>query len=146
MIVCPWKELGRYESVIPGLAEAMELVAGLTNLEPATYPLSCGGRVMVQQGTTRSAQGADAEAHRKFLDIQYILSGQEVVGWANVDSLTPTVPFEEQKDVGFYTGHFDFMVIGQGNCYVVFPEDAHLPSAHLDAPNDYQKIVVKLPV
>ena len=53
MIICPWKDLARYESIIPGLKEAMELVAGLPNLETATYPLACGGRVLVQNITTK---------------------------------------------------------------------------------------------
>lgn len=146
MIVCQWKELSRYVAVIPGLEEAMALVRGLKSLEPAIYPLENGGRVMVQKGTTVPAQGGEPEAHRKFLDIQYVVKGQEVVGWAPVETLTPTVPFSEEKDVGFYTGRCDFMRIGEGYCYVVFPEDAHMPSRHLDEANEYQKIVVKLKV
>lgn len=146
MIVCPWKELSRYGAVIPGLEEAMALVDGLKTMEPAVYPLESGGRVVVQGGTTVPAQGGELEAHREFLDIQYIIKGQEVMGWAPVDALTPTVPFSVEKDVGFYTGACDFMRIGEGYCYVVFPEDAHMPTRHLERPNEYQKIVVKLKV
>ena len=72
MIVCPLKDLSRYASVIPGLEEAMKVINGITSLEPATYPLSCG-KVMVQQGTTKPGEGRQLEAHRKFLDIQYIV-------------------------------------------------------------------------
>ena len=57
-----------------------------------------------------------------------------------------TVPFDEEKDVGFYTGEYEYIRIGPGRCYVAFPEDAHLPSRHLDQPNQYTKIVVKLKV
>lgn len=146
MIVCPWNQLGRYAAILPGLEEAQSLIAGLKTLEPAVYPLSGGGKVMVQQGTTLPASGGECEAHRKFLDIQYIVQGQEVVGWAPVDTLTPSVPFSEEKDIGFYRGHCDFLRIGEGYCYVAFPEDAHMPSRHLEAPNSYRKIVVKLKV
>ena len=146
MIVCPWKELRRYATILPGVEEAVALVENLKTMEPGVYPLENGGRVMVQRGTTVPAQGGEPEAHRKFLDIQYIVKGQEVVGWAPVETLIPTVPFSEEKDVGFYTGHCEFMRIGEGYCYVVFPEDAHMPSRHLDVPNDYEKIVVKLKV
>lgn len=146
MIVCPWKEIGRYAAVIPGLAEAVALIENLKTMEPAVYPLTGGSRVMVQQGTTLSAAGGELEAHRQFLDIQYIVSGQEYVGWAPVNTLTPCGEFSADKDVGFYTGHCDFMRVNAGYCYVVFPEDAHMPSRHLDVPNNYQKIVVKLKV
>lgn len=146
MIVCPWKDLGRYAAIIPGLEEAMQLVAELKTLEPATYPLSNGGKVMVQQGTTLSTENAQLEAHRAYLDIQYIVKGQEVVGWAPLETLSPAGAFDTANDKGMYTGKCDFLPIGEGCCYVVFPEDAHMPSRHLASPNAYQKIVVKLKV
>lgn len=146
MIVCPWNELKRYAAVIPGLEEAVEAVNNLKSYEPATYPLSNGNRFMVQQGTTKPWQGALLEAHRDYLDIQYILEGQDTVGWAPVDTLTPEGEFNTQKDCGMYSGENAPMVIKAGYCYVVFPEDAHAPGKHLEQPNDYKKIVVKLKV
>lgn len=146
MILCPWKDLSRYAPAIPGLGEAMEKVDSLTTFEPAVYPLSGGNRVVVMQGTTLPADGGEAEAHRQYLDIQYVISGQEVVGWAPLDKLTPTVPFDAEKDVGFYSGEYEYIRIAPGYCYVVFPEDAHLPSRHLETANEYTKIVVKLKV
>lgn len=146
MIVCPWKELGRYQSIIPGLEEAMNLVANLESMESATYPLSNGGKIMVQQGTTKAAETQQIEAHRNYLDIQYIVEGQEVVGWAPVETLTPAGEYNSVKDKAMYTGHCDYMTIAAGHCYVVYPEDGHMPGAHLDAPNDFKKIVVKLKV
>lgn len=143
MIVCPISDLGRYAPIIPGVEEAMALLAGLKSYETATYPLK-NGRVMVMSGTTLPAQGGEMEAHRKYLDIQCILEGQEVVGWAPLAKSTPTLPFSEEKDIGFYTGPWEFMTITAGNCYVVFPEDAHMPTRHLDTPNAYTKAVVKL--
>ena len=145
MIVCPWKDIARYASVIPGLAEAVEAVNNLKSMEPATYPLSCG-KILVQQGTTKPWKDAQLEAHREYLDIQYILEGQDTVGWAPVETLTPADEFNTQKDKGMYTGENEPMVIKAGYCYVVYPEDAHAPNCHLDQPNDYRKIVVKLKV
>lgn len=143
MILCPFKELRRYSPVIPGLEEAIRTIEALENWEPATYPLSCG-KVMVQAGTTKPLEGALLEAHAKFLDIQYILEGQEVVGWAPTDSLTPDCEFNTADDYGLYTGSATPITVPAGYCYVVYPEDAHAPCKHLDTPNDYKKIVVKL--
>lgn len=146
MIVCPFKDLKRYASVIPGLEEAIAAVEAVKSLEPATVPLSNGGKILVQQGTTKSCVGQEIEAHREFLDIQYIVTGEETVGWAPIDTLTPSGEFDTAKDKGMYTGHCDFFRIGAGYCYVVFPEDGHMPSVHLDEPHNYQKMVVKLKV
>ena len=146
MIICPWKELPRYAPAIAGLEEAIALVNSLQTMESAVYPLSSGGRVVVQSGTTRSTEGAFGEAHRKFLDIQYIVDGQEVMGWAPIENVALQGEFDVEKDIGAYAGNWEFIRIAAGHCYVVFPEDAHLPSAHLEEPNTFCKIVVKLPV
>ncbi|MBE6946929.1 MAG: DUF386 domain-containing protein [Ruminococcaceae bacterium] len=146
MIICPWKDLARYASVIPGLEEAMSVVAGLENWEVATYPLSCGGKVLVQQISTKPAEGGLLEAHKNFLDIQYILEVGETMGWAPLDTLTQAKEYNDAKDVWHFDGERDFIDIRPGYCYVVFPEDAHQPGVHLDTPKEYKKIIVKLPV
>ena len=146
MIVCPWKDIARYAPVIPGLEEAVAAVAALESYEPRTVALSGANKILVQQGTTKAAEGQLLEAHREFLDIQYIVKGGETVGWAPVETLTLSGEFNTAKDKGMYAGHCDFMDIAEGYCYVVFPEDAHMPGSHLEAPQEYTKLVVKLKV
>ena len=48
MIVCPWKEIGRYEAVIPGLADAVKAINALTDFTPATHPLPGGNKFIIQ--------------------------------------------------------------------------------------------------
>ena len=146
MIVCPFKELGRYAAVIPGLEEAMKAMAAVTDLTPRTIPLSGNNRIMIQSYTTKPAEQGRPEAHREFLDIQYVVEGAECVGWANVDTLTLDGEFNTDSDIGFYTGHVDLLRIGAGNCYVVFPEDAHMPGIAVEEPKACVKMVVKLKV
>ena len=119
MIVCPWKDLKRYAAVIPGLEEAI---------------------------ATKPWENAQLEAHREFLDIQYIVKGKEVVGWAPVDTLTPADEFNTAKDKGMYTGKNYPMEIEAGYCYVVYPEDAHAPGTYLEESCEVTKLVIKLKV
>ena len=144
MIICPWKDIRKYESLLPGIGEAVEAVNALETYAPATYQLSGGNRFFVSSGTT-IAPGV-AEAHRRYLDIQYIVKGKEVMGWADLAACTPATEFDTEKDIGMYSGDFTFHTISEGTCYVVFPEDAHMPGRHLDVPSDFVKIVVKLAV
>jgi YhcH/YjgK/YiaL family protein len=87
-----------------------------------------------------------AEAHRNYLDIQYIVKGKEVMGWADLADCELVGEFNEAKDVGKYSGNFEYLTINEGICYVAFPEDVHMPGRHLDVPNDFTKVVVKLKV
>ena len=146
MIVCPFKDLSRYALLIPGLKEAAAAIAALEDLEPKTVGLSGGNRFFIQQVTTRPTEGATFEAHRNYLDVQYILEGEEYVGWAPLETVTEDVPYSHEKDIGFYTGPAEIFRVTAGNCYVVFPEDAHMPGMHLDAPKSLKKIVIKLKV
>lgn len=145
MIICPWKDISRYEAVIPGLKEAVKTINAHDPQVFGTYSLS-NGRFSVGIHKSHSPEGAKAEAHQKFLDIQYVINGQDVVGWAPLDSLTPAGKFDTEGDIGFYNGPVEMIRIPAGYCYVVFPEDAHMPDCHLDQPNDFLKIVVKLAV
>ncbi|MBQ8236551.1 MAG: YhcH/YjgK/YiaL family protein [Oscillospiraceae bacterium] len=144
MIICPWKDIMRYAPVLEGLEEAVEAVNALTSYEAKTYPLSGGNRFFVAVGTTKAPDVA--EAHRDYLDIQYIVKGKEVMGWADLADCAPAGEFNTEKDVGKYTGNFEYITIPEGICYVAFPEDAHMPGRHLDVPNDFVKVVVKLKV
>ena len=146
MIVCPWKDLGRYAPIIPGLEEAMKVVAEMDDLTPRTIALSNSNKILVQAGPTKPWEGAELEAHREYLDIQYIVKGQEVVGWAPVETLTLSGEFNTAKDKGMYAGLNDTMLIREGYCYVVYPEDAHAPGKHIDQPGEFVKLVVKLKV
>ena len=146
MIICPWKEIARYTAVIPGLEEAMQAVAALESFEPTTVPLSGGNKILVQQGTTKCAEGQLLEAHRQYLDIQYIVKGRETMGWAPVDTLTLSGEFNEQKDKGMYTGKNYPLEIAEGYCYVVYPEDAHAPGTYLAESGEVTKLVIKLKV
>ncbi len=146
MIVCPWKDLGRYAAVVPGLEEAMQVVAELTDYTPRTIPLSDGNRIMVQQAATKPAAGAKFEAHRNYLDIQYIVKGEEYVGWAPLETLEMEGEYNAAKDKSTLVGPADFMRIGAGYCYVVYPEDGHIPGVYLETPSDLIKLVVKLKV
>ncbi len=146
MIVCPFKDLGRYAPIIPGLDEALKAVAEITDWTPRTIKLSGGNKILVQEGETKSAVGKLSEVHHNYLDIQYIVEGEETVGWAPTETLTLDGEFNTEKDKGMYAGHVDFMRIGEGYCYVVWPEDAHMPGVHLDEPHHLKKLVLKLMV
>ena len=145
MIMCPWKDIKKYAALLPGIEEAFDAVNAVTEYEDKkTYPLSDGNKFFIAVGTTKEPDVA--EAHRKFLDIQYIVKGKEVMGWADLAACKPEGDFSEEKDIGFYSGDFDYITVNEGICYVVFPEDVHMPGRHLDVPNDFVKVVVKLKV
>lgn len=100
----------------------------------------------VPQGyLTRPDEQGKWEAHRRYVDIQYMVSGQERMGWAPVSTLVPAGTFDPARDVGFYTGSGDFLTVREGMFAVFFPHDAHMPCLHVDgACRPVRKIVIKV--
>ena len=147
MIICPWKDIMRYAPVMKGLEEAVAAVNALTEYEDKkNYPLSDGNRIMIVSGTSKDPAGGLSEAHRNYLDLQYIVKGEETVGWAPLETLEVAKEYDPEKDISMHTGRVDFVRVQAGYCYVVFPEDGHMPGVHLDEPHDFVKLVIKLKV
>ena len=142
MIICPWKDIKKYAPLLPGIEEAFDAVNALESYEPQTCSLSDGNRFMVNVGTTIAPDVA--EAHRKYMDVQYIVKGKEVMGWADLAKCEPDGEFDTGKDAGWYNGDMEFIHVPAGYCYVVYPEDVHMPCRYLDEPGDVVKAIVKL--
>ena len=69
----------------------------------------------------------DAEAHRKFLGIHYVISGEEVLGYAEISTLKTTKAYNEAGDCEMLTGQVQPVRLKAGDFCVVYPEDAHTP-------------------
>ena len=108
-----------------------------------------GDRIVAlpQSYQTRLHSAGRWEAHRRYLDIQYIVSGAELMGWAPVSSLRPEADFDPAKDVGFYLGTGDLIRVEAGMFAIFFPHDAHMPCLAVNnQPQPVRKIVLKVAV
>ena len=68
------------------------------------------------------------EEHRKFIDIHYIVCGEEKFGYSNLDRLTVVDPYDEKRDVEFSKGEINTLVLKSGDFLVTYPDDAHIPN------------------
>lgn len=90
-----------------------------------------------------------SESHRKYIDIQVIVAGEELMEVANIGKLPVKEPYDEARDVIIY-GDFagtSVLRVGAGEGAVYFPEDGHMPNLRVGAdPVLMRKVVVKVPV
>ena len=84
------------------------------------------------------------EAHRKFIDIQMTLSGEEWYGYNCVDQLEEKIPYNPEKDAAFYSGDGEYFKLPKGQFVLFMPEDAHNPCVYFDKQGRIRKIVIKI--
>jgi YhcH/YjgK/YiaL family protein len=100
----------------------------------------------VQEYPTRLPDQCFWEAHRKYIDIQYVIRGTERIGYAPLASLRVAQPYDEAKDFAKLDGTGDVLRVDAGMFAVFFPHDAHMPCMAADAPAPVRKVVVKVAV
>lgn len=115
-------------------------------IENGIYQLTPRVKAIVSEYETKSENEYGYEAHKKFIDIQYVLKGQEKVACLPIERLKETTPYSEEKDATFYNanGQAQEMIIGNGYFAIFFPQDGHMPQLCVDEPQMVKKIVVKV--
>ena len=136
----------RYRSLGPRFARAFDYARAtdFSSMPEGTYPI--GGddvRALVQRYTTKRAGEGRWEAHRAHIDLQFVLSGEELVGIAPIARLVAE-PYDEPKDIMWLTGEGDYVTLRPGEFVLLWPEDAHMPSMAIAEPMPVLKVVIKI--
>jgi len=89
---------------------------------------------------------SNLEAHRKYIDIQFLLSGVEILGYAPLKGLTTAQEYNPQKDIAFFNTPKEItkVKLEPGLFCILFPDDAHLPGCQLAGPTEVRKVVIKV--
>lgn len=99
---------------------------------------------IVQDYNTKPENIAKFEAHRKYIDIQYIIKGHEKIGVAQIEGYTAIDDYDEEKDIIFFDGKAnDFITMKEGDFAIFFPQDLHMPSVAINESSYVKKVVVK---
>ena len=101
----------------------------------------------VQEYTPKAPDQGKFEAHRNYIDIQYIISGIEVMGDMDIAKASSKSEYNSEKDVEFYhdNGKAGYLVVEDGEFCIFFPHDVHKPGLRFEeAATPVKKIVVKV--
>lgn len=96
---------------------------------------------------TKDAATAYFEAHRKYIDIQYVISGREIINVAPMaDRKDEITAYDALKDIEFFTvNKIINHVASPSNFFIFFPTDAHRPQILIDGVEaPVRKVVIKV--
>ena len=107
------------------------------------------GVYAMEQAYESKARYDAFESHRKFIDIQVIVAGEELIEVADIAKLPVTQPFDADSDVIIYGNYSATSVLrlAAGDAAVFRPQDGHMPNLRVGhEPTLVRKVVVKVPV
>ncbi len=96
---------------------------------------------------TKPREKLNAEVHKRYIDVQYLISGREIIG-VGIESLKNRLVegYSEEKDAAFYSEVKDEVEIPllNGNYIVLFPGEIHRPGCNYGEEENIRKAVVKV--
>jgi YhcH/YjgK/YiaL family protein len=98
---------------------------------------------LVQEYTTKSAGDCRWEAHRMYTDVQFVVSGAERMGYANIADARERETYDAARDVAFFEPGEDFVTVRAGMFAIFTPDDVHAPCGAAGKPAPVRKVVVK---
>ena len=142
------KDARRYYGVHWRLPRAFEylMTEDLAGRPPGRYEIDGKGIfLLVQEYETVPAETVKWEAHDHYLDIQYLVSGEETIGVARRDRATVIHPYDRSKDIVFLQPEEGETCALKDDLFtVLFPEDAHRARIIAASPTIVKKAVVKV--
>lgn len=118
----------------------------LENIECKKYIIDDDLYANVQEYNTKD--DAKYEAHKNYIDIQYMIKGQESIGVTDRDNCSVCVDYDKEKDIEFLDCNVEeeYVCLEEGQFVVLYPQDAHKPSINYKGKHFVKKVVVKVKI
>lgn len=101
---------------------------------------------LVNEYNTKDENEGKLEAHKKYIDVQFVAKGKELMGYAPLENQKVIDEYNEQNDIMFFVGDKSFTKVDEGMFAIFFPTDVHLPGIKFDEKSNVKKIVIKVKV
>ena len=149
MIYDHLNNISTYKGLLPDIYESLTYLKDVKpDLAPGTYQINPRVKAIVSEYETKVKNEVGYEVHRKNIDIQYLLKGEERVACLPLEKLKETKPYSEEKDAAFFTASTKpiEMTLGDGFFAIFFPQDGHMPQLSVGETKIVKKVVVKIKI
>ena len=117
----------------------------LDNIPDGKYYID-GDNLYANVQTYETKEDADYEAHRKYIDIQYVIRGKEYIGVTDINNCKTCKIYDLEKDIEFFKCDNEppYQLLGESEFILLYPHDAHKPSINPKVKQTVKKVVVKV--
>ena len=144
MITDNFQNKNFYTNKFPFLKEVFDFLSSLDkSSEERKYVINENIYAMLETSRPKKKEDQKPEVHRKYVDLQFIIDGKDVIGWKSMyDCKDVYKKYNSIKDIAFFNETPDFQIkLSKGQFAIFFPQDAHAP---LCGQNPVKKCIVKI--
>ena len=120
-----------------------------SDVEKGIYEINPHVKAIVSEYTTKEINDNGYEAHHNYIDIQYLLSGEEIVYSLPLEYLNEIKAYNKDIDAAFYV-ETDIkpqeLQLGNGYFAILYPQDGHMPQLFVNNPVSVKKVVIKVKI
>ena len=149
MVIDSIKNASLYYGLGAGIEAALKLLEekDFSDMTPGRYDMMGKyGYVLVSDVETSPISHKRWEAHRNYIDVQFIAKGAEIMGCTDISELKVDDKYSDEKDIVWLKGKGTFFDMREGMFAIFYPHDAHMPGVAEDQPTLVRKVVVKVAV
>jgi YhcH/YjgK/YiaL family protein len=147
MIIDKIENFDIYKALGKRIEKALEYITNtdLKNIQPGKYEID-GENIfaLISEYKTKSEHEGKLEAHRKYIDVQYVINGEELMDNALLGVQQILEPYKEENDIIFFKGEKSFTKVSSGMFAIFFPQDVHMPGISTGKISDVKKLVIKI--
>ncbi len=130
-----------------GVKKAIEFCKNAKGKEAGRYDITDSIYCFIQKYDSAPIENCNNEAHRKYIDLQYVVEGKETMGFCNIDLCQPTMEYNDTDDFQLFKNcPMGYLGFDEGDFAFFFPQDVHMPRGEFEKSMAITKVVVKIPV
>ena len=146
MIIDAIDNVSLYSSLGPRIGAALDYIVNTDFSSMATGKHHIDGErlfAIVNEYQTINPTEVELEGHRRYIDVQYLVAGSELIGYAPLTDQPLLKEYDGKEDYALYRGEATYVRLSAGMFAIFYPHDLHMPCIG-EPPTTVRKVVVKV--
>lgn len=147
MILDKITNITQYRGLSKNIDEAFNYIENtdFSILKNGRYDIDSNMFVLVNEYSTKENESNISEAHRKYIDLQYVLSGSEIIEYETLENQNVVKEYDKENDYTLYNlKNKSTLILSEGMFAIFYPEDIHMPGLINNESVEIKKIVIKI--
>ncbi len=147
MIIDTLQNSDLYTNVHPKFKQAFDFLKNTNLDELSTGKHEIDGELIfaiINKYETNTPEIVKLEAHKKYIDLQYVHHGNETLGFTSYTKQSPSQDYVESDDFQLFEEDFDSISFKKGMFSILYPDDIHAPGLQLGNKENVVKVVIKI--